>query len=965
MVALGREIAARFERWARRMAWTLVVGGAALLLVWWAGAADVLATDGRPPLRPGAAVCYALLGTALLAAHRPRLRRACAGVAGLLTLVAVAEVVSSGRLGVDAFMNASLREYTTHPVQAAPLPTFSLAALTLAVLFFDEWEERLVQALSLVVAGAGLLSFVEWLYLADEGRWPMLSTSPLSAIGLMLAGSAALAARPSRGFMALVTAPGFSGSLIRRRIPPMLVIPIVTGWLFDLSVGRGLLDRGFALAFFTLGTASLMVLLVWRTAVSEAAAERLRLKNRAELEAREQELGLTLHSIGDALIASDLDGRITRMNPVAEQLTGWSLSEAQGRPLLDIFRIGSPEAQDSAERELGTTRLQARDGREIVVTERRTQIRDGQGVPRGQVVVFRDAREVLVVHRALAAQARKKEILAESSRLFSEAGHEVPVLASVIARRLGEIFGGLCLLRFFSKDTAWVLFEESAVFHPDPAIARLFTEQGLPPRSVEEPGLVHDVLLRGSAERHGEDLRRMVEQLRPGVGALMDKAKLESAIGLPIRSRDRLIGSVIVARGGGAWSADDRAMAEEIVLRAGVVLDNALLLRDLGRQLRELDQANARFAALVESAPDAIVMVDTSGTIAIANGEAESMFGYGRAELLGMKVDELIPERYRRGHAGMRAGYAANPHVRHAMAQGQELFGRRKDGSEFAAEISLSPVEAPAGRHIAAVIRDVTDRKRVEELRHRAQELEVETRRAIEASRLKSEFLANMSHELRTPLNAIIGFTALMEAGKAGPLSGPQKEYLGDVLTSARHLLQLINDVIELSKIEAGKIEPRPEATDPSRVAREVRDVLKGVANAGQIHVEVHVDPGLDVVVVDPRLFKQVLYHFLASTLGLALEGSRVSLRVLLVDEAWFRVEAHSGGPEIKQQDLDRVFAEFQQLDVDVSRKFISTGLGLALAKRIVEAHGGTVAVQSAKGAGTTLSAQLLRRPRS
>lgn len=491
----------------------------------------------------------------------------------------------------------------------------------------------------------------------------------------------------------------------------------------------------------------------------------------------------------------------------------------------------------------------------------------------------------------------------------------------------------------------------------------MFAEEGLSPRSAEEPGLVRDVLLGGIAERYGDDLRTMAEQARPGLGALLERAKLESAIGLPIRSRDRLIGSVIVARGGGAWSSADRALAEEIVLRAGVVLDNALLVRDLSRQLRELDQANARFVALVESAPDAIVMVDASGAIVVVNAEAESMFGYSRAELLGMKVDALLPERYRRGHAGMRAVYAANPHVRHAMAQGQELFGRRKDGSEFTAEISLSPVDSPGGRHIAAVVRDVTDRKRIEDLRRRAQELEVETRRAVEANRLKSEFLANMSHELRTPLNAIIGFTALMEAGKAGPLSGSQKEYLGDVLTSARHLLQLINDVIELSKIEAGKIEPRPEATDLSRLAREVRDVLKGVANAGQIHVEVHIDAALEQVEVDPRLFKQVLYHYLASALSLSLEGGRVSLRLLAQDEGWFRLEVHSGGPEIKPQDLGRVFAEFQQLDVEVARKFISTGLGLALAKRIVEAHGGTVEVLSAPGAGTTLSARLLRSP--
>lgn len=251
-------------------------------------------------------------------------------------------------------------------------------------------------------------------------------------------------------------------------------------------------------------------------------------------------------------------------------------------------------------------------------------------------------------------------------------------------------------------------------------------------------------------------------------------------------------------------------------------------------------------------------------------------------------------------------------------------------------------------------------RRSEEQLRLRNQELEEQYRRVEAASRMKSEFLANMSHELRSPLNCIIGFGEIIYDAKLGPLTRLQKDGLKRILDGAGHLLQLVNSLLDLSRIEAGKLELNPEPISVPRLVAEACDALSAIAASKHIQIERRIAPRLDAVLDAGRL-KQILHNYLSNALKFTPEGGHVAVELTPEESDAFRVAVIDTGPGISTEDQALLFTIFQQLDSGKAKRFQGTGLGLSLTKRIVEAQGGKVGVRSEVGKGSTFFAILPR----
>ncbi len=377
--------------------------------------------------------------------------------------------------------------------------------------------------------------------------------------------------------------------------------------------------------------------------------------------------------------------------------------------------------------------------------------------------------------------------------------------------------------------------------------------------------------------------------------------------------------------------------------------------RSFGAAERQLRLSETRFGDLFETAPDALVVVDRSGTVMNVNARTESLFGYGRVELTGRLVEDLIPSRFHATHVARRTAYAAAPSIR-PMGVGLELSGRRRDGTEFPIEISLSPLHSEDDLFVTAAVRDITDRKRAEaEIRQLNEGLEQRvTERTAELSAANREldaFSYSVSHDLRAPLRAMDGFSKILLERHAEALPPEGQRYLGIVRDSSREMGVMVDELLNFSRLGRQELERRPVA--PAEIARAALAEL--TADGSGRHLEARIDE-LPACRADPVLLKQVFVNLLGNALKFSRDRDPAIIEVTARDG-----EGASDGPVYLVRDngvgfdmryADKLFGVFQRLHP--AEEFEGTGVGLAIVARIVDRHGGRIWAEGAPGAGAT-----------
>ncbi len=407
----------------------------------------------------------------------------------------------------------------------------------------------------------------------------------------------------------------------------------------------------------------------------------------------------------------------------------------------------------------------------------------------------------------------------------------------------------------------------------------------------------------------------------------------------------------------------DRKRAEEMLRRAHDELErrvkertaelaeaNEELQAEIAERKRaeeELRETEERYRNLFDNANDAVITTNLQDRITSWNGSAERIFGWKAYEIVGKKLPELIIPSDMKDE---------KEKIIHDALSGKDITGietarLRKDGSRIDVSLTISPIINAHGDIIglSGIIRDITERKKMDEIL-------LQNERLISANKAKSEFLTIMSHELRTPLTSVIGYSILLLGKKPGKLNEKQEFFMDNILASSKHLLDLINGILDLAKIESGKLELVVEEISVPHTIDETLKLLKENAAKRNIILKTEFDPALPPIKADRQKFKQILFNLLSNAIKFSKQDGGIITISAKKESDMAKISVSDTGIGIKEEDVPRLFQKFEQLDSGISRKYDGTGLGLAITKQLVELHGGNILVESNYGEGSTFT---------
>lgn len=386
-----------------------------------------------------------------------------------------------------------------------------------------------------------------------------------------------------------------------------------------------------------------------------------------------------------------------------------------------------------------------------------------------------------------------------------------------------------------------------------------------------------------------------------------------------------------------------------------MVLGLAVMSAVMDRRFSVLESSEERLRLIINTALDAVVTTNADGLITNWNSEAERTFGWSPQEALGRRLSETImPQPYRADYDRNLQRFFQTGDGR-LLRQRTEMAALRRDGHEFPVEVSTSPIKWGGQWIFSSFIRDITENKRAQE------ELLNAKRAAEDANRAKSSFLANMSHELRTPLNAIIGYSEMLEeetreSGETAAVGDLQK-----IQAAGKHLLSLINDILDLTKIEAGKMGLHLETFDVAQMVEELVSTVQPAVEKNRNTMQVEISKSAGKMHADPTKVRQILLNLLSNSCKFTEKGV-ISLKVerpTIGDQDWLRFQVSDTGIGIAAKHKENLFREFAQADTSISRKYGGTGLGLAISYRFIQIMRGTISVNSEPGQGSTFTVQL------